>query len=98
MLSKSEEILELDIEALELYNNFTDCVSEYSTCLDLRGMKVFCKQKFNNCSLDILSETGLSNTALKEPSFVIGSTKNEGLEGDEHELSADLFICIQVCK
>ena len=94
--SRSEETLDLDINALDLSNNFTDCVTEYSACLDYRGDQTYCKQKFNNCSLDILSDTELSDEqALKQPPFIYDPTKNEGLEQDEHELSADLFICIQ---
>ena len=94
--SRSEETLDLDIKAIDLSNNFTDCVTEYSACLDYRGDQTYCKQKFNNCSLDILSDTELSDEqALKQPPFVYDPTKNEGLEQDEHELSADLFICIQ---
>ena len=94
--SRPVEVLDLDIKALDLSNNFTDCVTEYSACLDYRGDQTYCKQKFNNCSLDILSDTELSDEqALKQPPFVYDPTKNEGLEQDEHELSADLFICIQ---
>ena len=94
--SRSEETLDLDINALDLSNNFTDCVTEYSACLDYRGDQTYCKQKFNNCSLDILSDTELSDEqVLKQPPFIYDPTKNEGLEQDEHELSADLFICIQ---
>merc|ERR1712008_451175 len=58
--SRPVEVLDLDVKALDLSNNFTDCVTEYSACLDYRGDQTYCKQKFNNCSLDILSDTELS--------------------------------------
>lgn len=94
--SRSEEqVPPEDIEKFNtaLSSNFTVCVTEYSQCLDYRGDQDYCTQKFHECSLGILSDAKLDDKTVQ--SFVYDPSKNEGLENEEHELSQDLFDCIQ---
>jgi len=94
--SRSEE--EVPPEDIEQFNtalssNFTVCVTDYSKCLDYRGDQGYCTQKFHECSLGILSDAKLNDKTVQ--SFVYDPSKNQGLENEEHELSQDLFDCIQ---
>jgi len=94
--SRSEE--EVPPEDIEQFNtalssNFTVCVTDYSKCLDYRGDQDFCTQKFHQCSLGILSDAKLNDKTVQ--SFVYDPSKNQGLENEEHELSQELFDCIQ---
>ena len=90
-----EEVPPEDIEQfnIALSSNFTVCVTDYSKCLDYRGDQDYCTQKFHECSLGILSDAKLNDKTVQ--SFVYDPSKNQGLENEEHELSQDLFNCIQ---
>ena len=83
----------IDIEKFNvaLSDNFTTCVTKYSRCLDYRGDQVYCTDQFHMCSLGILDDANISDKTIQ--TYVYDPSKNEGLE--DHELSEDLFICIQ---
>ena len=78
---------------MKLSDNFTNCVMEYSRCLDTSEDQDYCKREFDDCSLAILSDARLDDELVQ--SFVYDPTKNLEGEEAEHALSNDLFVCIQ---
>jgi hypothetical protein len=93
-----EDILVNDVE-IDMFNgalsdNFTNCVMEYSTCLESTTTgRSYCTEEFNQCSLAILNDARLDDKMVQ--GFVYDPTQNQGAQQVEHELSDDLFICIQ---
>ena len=85
--------IEIEQFNVALSDNFTGCVTIYSNCLDYRGDQTYCTDQFHECSLSILSDARLNDKEVQ--SFVYDPSKNEGLEEEDHELSEDLFLCIQ---
>ena len=79
----SREVTGLSEEEIEKFNlAFNSCVDKHSKCLEYRGDETYCKDQFNVCSLEILSDAKLNDNEVQPFTY-------------DANYENDLFACIQ---